>query len=614
MSGDNSLSFEARLALSEALLKLPDPQFKRLVFALNPPPGILPADQSALGDRAASLLQWVENNGPGLAVLQQALAQITGAAISSPVPPAPPPTPEPTPTGSIFISYRRDDSASDTGRIYDRLAHEFGRDNIFKDVDSIPLGVDFAQHIDQEVGRCQVLLVVIGKTWLTPRLQSPDDFVRLEIESALNRGIPVVPVFLEGVTGPPPRDQLPQSLQPLIRRNGTQVGQDPRFHADMGRLVKGLRDYFQQPNPPDQPSPAPSPAAASQTVMGSNASQVNDPTGPVFTRPMTGNTITINYPATTVPEPVQHQTLAKITDKEVALGAQPPAVSGQAPPTPETPAPASPLTKMKILILAANPKNTPHLRLDQEVRDIEEGLTRAQQRDRFELVQRWAARPRDVRRAILDLNPQIVHFSGHGEGEGGLALEDDQGQAQLVPTAALAGLFELFADQVQCVLLNACYSAVQGQAIAQHIPYVIGMKQAIGDTAAREFAVGFYDALGAGRDMEFAFRYACNSIQMAGLREDLTPVLLRGQTAQSSSGDTEKHEPKSTPQPPEQPLETGKKGRLQTEIALLEEKLQRCFEQRLLTSDPDRLVTLERLEKKLEEEIAAKRDQLQKLP
>ncbi|MFM7325523.1 MAG: toll/interleukin-1 receptor domain-containing protein, partial [Nodosilinea sp.] len=205
MSGDNSLSFAARLALSEALLKLPDPQFKRLVFALNPPPGILPADQSALGDRAASLLQWAENTGPGLAVLQQALAQITGPAIAPPVPPAPT-TPQPTPTGSIFISYRRDHSASDTGRIYDRLAQEFGRDNVFKDVDSIPFGVDFAQHIDQEVSRCQVLLAVIGKAWLTPRLQNPDDFVRLEIESALKRGIPVVPVFLEGVTGPPPRD------------------------------------------------------------------------------------------------------------------------------------------------------------------------------------------------------------------------------------------------------------------------------------------------------------------------------------------------------------------------------------------------------------------------
>jgi AAA-like domain/CHAT domain len=180
----------------------------------------------------------------------------------------------------------------------------------------------------------------------------------------------------------------------------------------------------------------------------------------------------------------------------------------------------------KILILAANPKNSVPLRLDEEVREIDEGLTRAKMRDRFELEQKWAVRPRDVQRAILDFAPQIVHFSGHGVGEGGLALEDELGQAKLVSTSALAGLFELFADQVECVLLNACYSVLQAEAIALHIPYVIGMNQAVGDAAAREFAVGFYDALGAGRTIEFAYKFACNSIRMAGIAEDLTPVLL----------------------------------------------------------------------------------------
>jgi formylglycine-generating enzyme required for sulfatase activity len=132
------------------------------------------------------------------------------------------------------------------------------------------------------VGRCQVLLVVMGKNWVTPRLQNPNDFVRLEIESALGRNIPVVPVFLEGVTAPPSQDQLPESLHPLIRRNGTQVGHDPRFHADMGRLVKGLRDYFQQPSSQaQQPSPpATPPTTPIQTVQGGSASQVNTPESP----------------------------------------------------------------------------------------------------------------------------------------------------------------------------------------------------------------------------------------------------------------------------------------------------------------------------------------------
>jgi AAA-like domain/CHAT domain len=194
----------------------------------------------------------------------------------------------------------------------------------------------------------------------------------------------------------------------------------------------------------------------------------------------------------------------------------------------------------KILILAANPKNSTPLRLDQEVREIDEGLTRARQRDRFDLKQKWAVRPRDVQRAILDLTPQIVHFSGHGVGEGGLALEDEEGQVKLVSTQAIAGLFELFADQIECVLLNACYSEVQAAAISQHIPYVIGMTQAVGDAAAREFAVGFYDALGAGRGIEFAYKYGCSSILMAGIPENLTPVLLKKEsTAEAGSLSTQ---------------------------------------------------------------------------
>ena len=153
-----------------------------------------------------------------------------------------------------------------------------------------------------------MLRAVIGKAWLPPRLQNPDDFVRLEIESALKRGIPVVPVFLEGVTGPPARDQLPESLQPLIRRNGTQVGHDPRFHADMGRLVKGLRDYFRQPSRPIEPSPpVTSPVGNSQIVLGGNASQVNDSTDPVFAGSMTGNTLNTNDSGTTTPAPTPPQ-------------------------------------------------------------------------------------------------------------------------------------------------------------------------------------------------------------------------------------------------------------------------------------------------------------------
>lgn len=146
----------------------------------------------------------------------------------------------------IFISYRRSDTIGHTGRIYDRLVTEFGQGSVFMDVDDIPIGVDFAEHIAQEVGKCQVALVVIGKTWATVtgadgsrRLDNPDDFVRIEVESALARGVPVVPVLLDGVSIPM-RSQLPESLHPLTRRNGVTVGYNPRFNGDMARLIRGL--------------------------------------------------------------------------------------------------------------------------------------------------------------------------------------------------------------------------------------------------------------------------------------------------------------------------------------------------------------------------------------
>jgi hypothetical protein len=133
----------------------------------------------------------------------------------------------------------------------------------------------------------------------------------------------------------------------------------------------------------------------------------------------------------------------------------------------------------------------------------------------------------EFRRGLLDHTPQIVHFAGHGEGVDGILLEDDNGKATQVPTSALAELFGLFVKDVECVLLNACYSEVQADAIAQHIPFVIGMKADISDAAALEFAVGFYDALGAGRSIEDAFLFGRNAIAMKGIPEHLTPKLVK---------------------------------------------------------------------------------------
>ena len=147
-----------------------------------------------------------------------------------------------------------------------------------------------------------------------------------------------------------------------------------------------------------------------------------------------------------------------------------------------------------ILILAANPTSTSRLRLDEEVREIDEGLRRANKREEFKLEQKWAVRSRDFYRAMLDYQPQIVHFCGHGAGQDGIVLDDEMGQPALISADVLGSMFKLFATKgVECVLLNACYSLVQAEAISQHVNYVIGMTQAVGDQAAVAFAVAFYD-------------------------------------------------------------------------------------------------------------------------
>ncbi len=202
----------------------------------------------------------------------------------------------------------------------------------------------------------------------------------------------------------------------------------------------------------------------------------------------------------------------------------------------------------KILILSANPTNTNKLRLDEEVREIQAGMERSRSRDQFEIICKWAVRSNDLRRALLDHKPEIVHFSGHGAGSEGLALENNSGQMQLVKTKTLAGLFELF-DSIECVLLNACYSETQAEAIAQHVDYVIGMNRAIGDRAAIEFAVGFYDALGADRSYEDAYKFGCLTIDLEGIPESSTPVLKSRKNG------------KTTPQPKQDEVENSLSSR-----------------------------------------------------
>ncbi|MEM9482735.1 MAG: AAA-like domain-containing protein [Cyanobacteria bacterium P01_F01_bin.116] len=177
-----------------------------------------------------------------------------------------------------------------------------------------------------------------------------------------------------------------------------------------------------------------------------------------------------------------------------------------------------------ILILTANPSDTSRLRLDEEVREIQEGLNLSAERDSFNVVSQWATRPDDLRRALLKYKPQIVHFSGHGAGTEGLLLESDTGSAKPVSSLALSRLFGLF-PSVECVLFNACYSQVQAEAVVEHVDYVVGMTDAMGDRAAIEFAVGFYDALGYGHPVPFAYEVGLSAIALEGIDEVATPIL-----------------------------------------------------------------------------------------
>ncbi|MGB3759287.1 MAG: caspase family protein [Rivularia sp. (in: cyanobacteria)] len=185
------------------------------------------------------------------------------------------------------------------------------------------------------------------------------------------------------------------------------------------------------------------------------------------------------------------------------------------PTTPNHPSPTysySSKKLTKILILAANPRQD--LRLASEIRDIREIIRSSPNREQFQLEQREALRPQDLQRALLEVEPRIVHFCGHGSGNQGLVLENNAGEQRLVTTEAISNLFKQFQNQVECVLLNACSSQTQAHSIVQHINYVIGMGRDILDDAAIAFTKGFYEALVHGRTIDSAYEFGRDRIQI----------------------------------------------------------------------------------------------------
>jgi hypothetical protein len=182
-------------------------------------------------------------------------------------------------SGKVFISYRRSDSAAYAGRVWDRLERDLGRQSLFMDVAAIPLGANFPEVLHEEVAKCGVLLAMIGPNWLDARdehknrrLDDPNDYVRMEIAQALQRGIPVIPILLDSTTIPK-ADQLPEDLKELASRNGMQI-HHASFHDDMNRLIRALKGQLDQAVSSDEQTTADARQSDLAVALGAHSLKV----------------------------------------------------------------------------------------------------------------------------------------------------------------------------------------------------------------------------------------------------------------------------------------------------------------------------------------------------
>lgn len=184
------------------------------------------------------------------------------------------------------------------------------------------------------------------------------------------------------------------------------------------------------------------------------------------------------------------------------------------------------MNKITVLWLAANPSSTQKLRLDEEMRAIAEKVYASEFRERLELQSGWAVRPDDLLQLLNRYKPHILHFSGHGSHAGELILVANNGSPKPIDTWTIKSLFMALKDNIQVVILNACYSRTQAEAIIEVINCAIGMNDSIGDQAAITFAASFYRALGFGRSVQQAFDQGKVALLLEGIPEEDTPELL----------------------------------------------------------------------------------------
>jgi hypothetical protein len=184
---------------------------------------------------------------------------------------------------------------------------------------------------------------------------------------------------------------------------------------------------------------------------------------------------------------------------------------------------------VRVLILAANPPDTETLRIDQEIREIQRAIRSGRDRDNIEVSIRLAVGPADISQALLDDEPRLVHFAGHGGGpDGSIAAEDDYGLARVIPVDGLVDLFRAFEPSVECILVNACDTELLARELSAVVRYAIGMRHPVRDRSSIRFSTGFYQALAAGKSIEEAFQLGVVMLKMTPSGLDAgAPVLFR---------------------------------------------------------------------------------------
>ena len=181
--------------------------------------------------------------------------------------------------------------------------------------------------------------------------------------------------------------------------------------------------------------------------------------------------------------------------------------------------------KITVLFFATNPKNTTHLRLDEEVRTIQEMIRKSEHRDSIIFESRWAVRPLDILQAINELNPDIIHFSGHGADSSELILESADGTAKAVSKEAITQSIMMSSDKIRFMFFNACFSYGQAQSVVEHIDAAIGMADSVSDVGACTFAAQFYSSLGFGLSIKKAFEQAKGTMMLESPTEQHIPEL-----------------------------------------------------------------------------------------